>query len=363
MCTLRCLTGTEGRHVLFNVTDAAEARLACGGVADGALFERSSVYYWQQQRRPLAVKHEAICTKKVGFHVLTFGSHGSFRAAAHTLCAIVRRDSSTDSCTALDANHLPPSMRTREVFRTLGIGFWQWKPHIIMMRLRALPAGDVLYYLDRDTPVSPARSLQPLFCLAQQVKGSFATFHSPCFRDRAWTQHSMVRALVATDAQLDSATSWAGIIGMRAEPAAFELLQRWNASTSLFANTDFVNYRDSCKQAHAKHEDAAFCDHRHDQAAISLLTKQAGVKSFPVPIAKHDPRDVWAWEAGYCEPGFKWPLDNVGLGNTDYTATYGPVASLRSTCKTLKTPQDGLTNIEALPDYSKADRTVYNEPS
>ncbi|EOD21617.1 hypothetical protein EMIHUDRAFT_207554 [Emiliania huxleyi CCMP1516] len=285
MCTLRCLTGTEGRHVLFNVTDAAEARLACGGVAGGALFERSSVYYWQQQRRPLAVKHEAICTKKVGFHVLT------------------------------------------EVFRTLGIGFWQWKPHIIMMRLRALPAGDVLYYLDRDTPVSPARSLQPLFCLAQQVKGSFATFHSPCFRDRAWTQHSMVRALVATDAQLDSATSWAGIIGMRAEPAAFELLQRWNASTSLFANTDFVNYRDSCKQAHAKHEDAAFCDHRHDQAAISLLTKQAGVKSFPVPIAKHDPRDVWAWEAGYCEPGFKWPLDNVGLGKTDYTAIYGPEGS------------------------------------
>ena len=72
-----------------------------------------------------------------------------------------------------------------------------------------------------------------------------------------------------------------------------------------------------------------------------------------MPIAKHDPRDVWAWEAGYCEPGFKWPLDNVGLGKTDYTAIYGPVASLRSTCKTLKTPQDGLTNIEALPDYSK----------
>lgn len=36
--------------------------------------------------------------------------------------------------------------------------------------------------------------------------------------------------------------------GMRAEPAAFELLIRWNASSPLFANTSFVNYQDSCKQ-------------------------------------------------------------------------------------------------------------------
>ena len=55
-------------------------------------------------------------------------------------------------------------------------------------------------------------------------------------------------------------------------------------------------------------QDASFVEHRHDQSLLSLLAKKRGLKSYPLPTTTHDVRDVWAWEAGYCKPGFEWPL-------------------------------------------------------
>ena len=55
-------------------------------------------------------------------------------------------------------------------------------------------------------------------------------------------------------------------------------------------------------------QDASFVEHRHDQSLLSLLAKKRGLKSYPLPTTTHDVRDVWAWEAGYCQPGFQWPL-------------------------------------------------------
>lgn len=54
----------------------------------------------------------------------------------------------------------------------------------------------------------------------------------------------------------------------------------------------------------------AFMAHRHDQSILSILAKQHGVKTFPLPTAAHDVRDVWSWEAGYCNSSFEWPLPN-----------------------------------------------------
>lgn len=51
-----------------------------------------------------------------------------------------------------------------------------------------------------------------------------------------------------------------------------------------------------------------FVQHRHDQSVLSLLSKRRGVKTFPFPTKAHDVRDMWAWDAGYCERGFAWPL-------------------------------------------------------
>ena len=72
---------------------------------------------------------------------------------------------------------------------------------------------------------------------------------------------------------------------------------RWSLSGDLITDT---------LDRHRQH--ASFVQHRHDQSLLSILAKQHGIKSFPMPTKVHDVRDVWAWEAGYCEANFRWPL-------------------------------------------------------
>ena len=38
-----------------------------------------------------------------------------------------------------------------------------------------------------------------------------------------------------------------------------------------------------------------FQQHRHDQSILSLLAKRHRLKTFPLPTAAHDTRDIWAW--------------------------------------------------------------------
>ena len=40
---------------------------------------------------------------------------------------------------------------------------------------------------------------------------------------------------------------------------------------------------------------SAFREHRHDQSILSLLAKRHRLKTFPLPTAAHDRRDIWAW--------------------------------------------------------------------
>ena len=43
---------------------------------------------------------------------------------------------------------------------------------------------------------------------------------------------------------------------------------------------------------------SAFREHRHDQSILSLLAKRHRLKTFPLPTAAHDRRDIWARHHG-----------------------------------------------------------------
>ena len=65
---------------------------------------------------------------------------------------------------------------------------------------------------------------------------------------------------------------------------------------------------------------AGFQQHRHDQSILSLLAKRHRLKTFPLPTAAHDRRDIWAWEAGYCE--ITWPLPSYRPAFDPYVTHY-----------------------------------------
>ena len=84
-----------------------EAALALRGSIAPSLRQRSSSYYWHAVSRDKQAKHEAICTKRVGWHLRTFGSHANWALAAEEKCGakvgvakLVRRGTLKHTCVA-----------------------------------------------------------------------------------------------------------------------------------------------------------------------------------------------------------------------------------------------------------------------
>ena len=63
-----------------------EAALALGGTIAPSLRQRSSSYYWRAVSQDSQAKHEAICTKRAGWHLRSFGSHANWALAAEEKC-------------------------------------------------------------------------------------------------------------------------------------------------------------------------------------------------------------------------------------------------------------------------------------
>ena len=186
------------RHMLLTPDEAA---LALRGSIAPSLRQRSSSYYWHAVSRDKQAKHEAICTKRAGWHLRTFGSHANWALAAEEKCGakvgvarLVRRGE-LDSCAARRLEDLPASWRERAGVNnhTRGGGWWRWKPYYLLRELRALRQGDVMVHTDYDLQLTSQPAA--LWCLGQNAAQGVATFHFPCLTDRAWTKAEVASAL------------------------------------------------------------------------------------------------------------------------------------------------------------------------
>ena len=178
-----------------------EAALALRGSIAPSLRQRSSSYYWHAVSRDEQAKHEAICTKRAGWHLRTFGSHANWALAAEEKCGakvgvarLVRRGE-LDSCAARRLEDLPASWRERAGVNnhTRGGGWWRWKPYYLLRELRAVRQGDVMVHTDYDLQLTSQPAA--LWCLGQNAAQGVATFHFPCLTDRAWTKAEVASAL------------------------------------------------------------------------------------------------------------------------------------------------------------------------
>lgn len=98
-----------------------EYALATTGAIAPALRHRSSVYYWSHGAPEAAqsqARHEAMCSKKSGWHLRTFGSHGFWAMAAKEKCGPPNSgirpsiDAGViDTCAALTLDDLPADWR------------------------------------------------------------------------------------------------------------------------------------------------------------------------------------------------------------------------------------------------------------
>ena len=300
-----------------------EADLAFGGLISERLRRASPVYYWRTSSQRHS-RHEAVCSKRTKWHLLTFGSHGKWFDFARMKCRRAPKVGA-DSCTALSLKNLPTRWsEAHGVSQDVrGAGYWRWKPYSILKKLQAMEDGEVLAYMDYDLGIG--RNLSALFCLGENAAQGVALFHFPCWTDRAWTKRTVTVALNATDSMLDTVQIYGGMVVIRKTVAAMAFVRewlRWVLGESWA--TDVL-------EEELAHQDAAFEEHRHDQSILSLLSKRAGIKSFPMPTALHDTGDRWAWDAGYC--GITWPLPAARLPGGFYVNHYKEMGYRKDSAK------------------------------
>jgi len=352
-------------RVMRNLSSSQQSLAFAPHVVDRELRMHTPVHYWRSLRtvpQQVPSLHEAVCEKRVGWHLLVFGSHGQYESQASGHCKRLermRRRGLLDSCVNASLTSLPREWaaahgvptQAEAIAKTSsrGQGWWRWKPYLILRRLEQLPQGDVLVWADYD--IFMQKDAEALWCLGQGAPSDLALFHFPCLSDRAWTKASVARALNATDDELDTAQIYAGVLAARNGPTAQAFVREWLrwVTTAQLAT-------DTLEGGVA--QDASFQAHRHDQSILSLLSKRRRIKSYPLPTQSHDVRDIWAWDAGYCEPGFAgWPLAPFrppGLARyINHYKEMGHAADSMRHCARVQ-PDAAARGLVPMPDYVEA---------
>lgn len=159
-----------------------------------------------------------------------------------------------------------------------GFGYWVWKPEVILRTLEGMDEGDYLLYVDGGCRLlrSGRVRLEAYFEMARQSPTGIVGTRLEGYCDRNWTKGDLLDRLGVRDRSdiLDSATIQSGTLIVRKCPEAIAFLKRWAA----LWEEDFALMDDTPSRAP---NDPTFREHRHDQAAFSILAKlDGGVGAF-----------------------------------------------------------------------------------
>jgi hypothetical protein len=155
-----------------------------------------------------------------------------------------------------------------------GIGYWLWKPYIILQELQKLEKGDVLIYCDSEIKIID--SLFPVIQLTEQQ--AIVLFGNCMDTNNMWIKRD---CFVLMDC--DMSEYWfsphcdAAFIILKKSDVAVSFVQEWlEYCKNENILTDLPN---SC----GKDNIEGFIDHRRDQAVLSLMAQKYQLNLFRMP--------------------------------------------------------------------------------
>lgn len=164
-----------------------------------------------------------------------------------------------------------------------GAGYWLWKPYIIRERLREIPEGDILMYLDAGARIIADPT--PLFEIAERVEimvfaGHYAGRDGVPYRCAQWTKRDCFVLMGCDSPEYHQARMLdASILLVKNGPRAVAFIDEWLRYASVpEIVTDQPN---TCGMPNLE----AFVDHRHDQSILSMLATRYGLQLFAAPSA------------------------------------------------------------------------------
>ena len=198
-----------------------------------------------------------------------------------------------DRVVTMSENNLPSDFvyRHRDLLRPniRGYGYWIWKPYVIAQLLESLAEGDIVHYLDAGCHLN-ARGITRLheyFNHALESDSGLTAFQArvpgpplehdgralPHYPDEAWAKGDLLDRLDVRRRPeiLATPTIGAGILFVRKGSPGEEVVREWSHICS--EDNRFIDDTPSRSP-----NEAAFVEHRHDQAVFSLLVK---LRRFP----------------------------------------------------------------------------------
>jgi len=156
-----------------------------------------------------------------------------------------------------------------------GFGLYTWKPHVIRRALGSVPAGDMLVYADAGCSLNAEGRgrLEEYFDLAACQPAEVLAFSLDGLVEQ-WTKRAALVAFAADTPDMRRRRMvLAGILVLRAGPAALDLVRDWEAR---MADIDIVDDSPSPQGEHPE-----FRAHRHDQSIFTLLAHARGLQPIP----------------------------------------------------------------------------------
>ena len=157
----------------------------------------------------------------------------------------------------------------------VGIGYWLWKPYIILETLKSVNEGDIVVYADSGLEI--IAPLDPLYGICRN-DSPVLLFGNSNFTNDAWTKRDNFILM-----DCDSPAYWYA----SQVDAAFSLFRRSEASLSFVS--EWLNYcRDprnltDMDNTLGKRNLPAYIQHRWDQSVLSLMAAKRGVPLYRMP--------------------------------------------------------------------------------
>ncbi len=156
-----------------------------------------------------------------------------------------------------------------------GIGYWLWKPYIILEAFKEIQEGDIVIYSDCGIEITG--HLTPLINLCQE-KTDILLFANSNFTNKIWTKRDCFVLM-----NCDEDKYWNGIHC----DASFCLFKKCERSLNLLNEWLYFGCNENIitdlPNISGKENFPEFIDHRRDQSILSLLAIKHGIEFYRTP--------------------------------------------------------------------------------
>lgn len=157
---------------------------------------------------------------------------------------------------------------------TRGGGYWIWKPYIALQELEKMHDGDILIYVDAGCSLIKSKTWGRYLEILKKSDAIFMHFNTAINYGwtptvRCWTKKSAIDYFALSDSQmgwLDKPQFITGCFLLRKCSATLNFIKRWSDFMCQHQELVIDAMGDELNK-----QDPFFCEHRHDQAILSLL--------------------------------------------------------------------------------------------